>query len=87
MSTGPSMTLVSAFETPQPGMPSLTFTLARDEYALLARTTSGVVVGRPIGRGTRRRDMTSVNAGASPAWPGVMVNASGRQRLSAARRS
>jgi hypothetical protein len=59
--------------------------IARDEYALSARTTSGVTLGRPIRLGTRNCAMTCSNAGASPAWPGVMTNASGRQRPSATR--
>lgn len=59
--------------------------IAREEYALSARTTSGLVRGRPRGRGRRRRAMASVKTGASPAWPAVRTNARGRQRASAAR--
>lgn len=59
--------------------------MAREEYALPARTASGVILGRPIGRGTRRRAITCVNAGASPAWPGVMWKARGLQRPSQVR--
>ncbi len=54
----------------------------REEYALSARTTSGLVRGRPRRRGTRRRATTFVKAGASPAWPAVRTNAGGRQRPS-----
>jgi len=59
--------------------------IAREEYVLSARTRSGLVRGRPGGRGTRRRAMTPVKAGASPAWPSVRTNASGRHRPSATR--
>lgn len=59
--------------------------MAREEYALSARTTSGLVRGRPRARGTCRRAITAVKAGASPAWPAVRTIADGRQRPSAAR--
>lgn len=60
--------------------------LAREEYALSARTTSGRVRGRPTRRGMRSRAITSVKAGASPACPAVSTKARGRQLPSAARR-
>lgn len=59
--------------------------MARDEYALSARTASGRVRGRPRHRGTRRRAITSAKAGASPACPAVRWSARGRQLPSAAR--
>lgn len=45
--------------------------MARDEYALSARTAAGRVRGRPRRRGTRSRVITSAKAGASPACPAV----------------
>ncbi len=59
--------------------------MAREEYASSARTTSGLVRGRPRRRGTRRRPITSTKAGASPACPAVSTKAGGRQLPSAAR--
>lgn len=59
--------------------------MARDEYALSARTASGRVRGRPRSRGTRRRAITAAKAGASPACPAVRWKARGRQLPSAAR--
>lgn len=59
--------------------------MAREEYALSARTTSGRVRGRPRGRGTRRRAITSGNAGASPACPAVRTKTRGLHRSSDAR--
>ncbi len=59
--------------------------IAREEQALSASTVVGRVLGRSLGLATRMPAMTCVNAGASPAWPGVTTKASGRQRPSAAR--
>ena len=59
--------------------------ISRGEYALSARSTTGLVRGRPMGRGTRKRVMTSVKEGASPACPAVRTKARGRQLPSAAR--
>lgn len=55
--------------------------MAREEYALSARTTSGRVRGLPRRRGTRKRAITSVTAGASPACPAVKTNARSRHIL------
>lgn len=59
--------------------------IAREEYVSSARTMSDLVRGRPRRRGTRRRAINSMKAGASPACPAVRWKTSGRQRLSAAR--
>lgn len=84
-STQPVATLICRDRDCRPDAALAWLRIAREELVLSARTTSGLVRGRPRCRGTRRRPMTSVKAGASPACPAVRTNVRGRQRASAAR--